>query len=213
MTYLAEGKENMRPVRLGRARATMHRLADGFLVRSDEALGPYPKVLTDRLIHWAGLSPNRTFAAKRHDGGEWRCLSYREALDQVRSLGQALLDRRLSADRPVAVLSENDLDHLLIMLAGQHVGIPTAHLSPVYSLVSRDFAQLRHALSLLTPGLVFVSSGERYRSAIEACVSEESELVVTSKPPGRRKTTMFYDLAATPPTAAVEAAHAAVDPD
>jgi feruloyl-CoA synthase len=213
MTYPAEGKENVRPVRLGRARATMRRLADGFLVRSNEALGPYPKVLTDRLIHWASLSPNRTFAAKRHEGREWQQLSYGEALDKVRSLGQALLDRRLSADRPVAVLSENDLDHLLIMLAGQHVGVPTAHLSPVYSLVSRDFAQLRHALSLLTPGLVFVSSGERYRNAIEACVSEESELVVASTPPGRRKTTMFSDLAATPPTAVVDAAHAAVDTD
>src|SRR5580693_8838253 len=115
--------------------------------------------------------------------------------------------------RPAVILSENDLEHLLLMLAGQHVGIPTAHISPVYSLVSSDLAQLRHCFSLLTPGLVFVSDGERYRHAIEVALADDMELVVTSAPPEFRRATVFSELLATPPTSAVDAAHRRIDPD
>src|SRR6266849_7432766 len=175
-TPIREGNERVRRVRLRTSGAALQHLPGGaFLVKSDEPLGPYPKVLTDRLVHWAKVSPDRTFAAKRQVNGDWRRLTYSSVLVAVRSIGQALLDRELSADRPVVILSENDLEHLVLMLAGQHVGIPTAHLSPVYSLVSKDFTQLRHILSMLTPGLVFVSSAEQYRRAIEAAVEEKVE--------------------------------------
>src|SRR6202008_2505202 len=106
----------------------------------------------------------------------------------VRSIAQALIDRGLTAERPVAILSENDLEHLLLRLAGQHAGIPTAHISPVYSLVAKDLAQLRHCIGLLTPGMVCAASGEKYRRAIEVAGSDEIELVVTSSPREFRKT-------------------------
>src|SRR5574340_896010 len=124
----------VRPVRLRTSGATMERRADGsFLIRPDEPLEPYPRVLTERLIHWAGVAPERALAAKRGRDGRWRYLTYGEALRKVRSLGQALLGRKLSAQRPVAILSENDLEHLLLMFAGQHVGVPTASIAPPYS--------------------------------------------------------------------------------
>ena len=204
----------VRAVRLRTSGASVERLAEGaLLVRPDEALGPYPRVLTDRVIHWANLFPNRLCVARRVAGGEWLRLTYSQVVAAMRSIGQALLDRGLSAERPVAILSENDLDHLLLMLAGQHVGIPTAHISPVYSLASTDFARLRHTLGLLTPGLVFVSNGERYRRAIEAVVGVEIELAVTAIPPPGRKATLFAELAATAPTPDVDAAHARIEPD
>ncbi|MFZ0878133.1 MAG: feruloyl-CoA synthase [Candidatus Acidiferrales bacterium] len=206
--------ERVRAVRLRTSGASVERLADGaLLVRPDEALGPYPKVLTDRVIHWANLFPDRLCVARRVAGGEWRRLTYSQVVAAMRSVGQALLDRGLSAERPVAILSENDLDHLLLMLAGQHVGIPTAHISPVYSLASTDFARLRHTIELLTPGLVFVSNGERYRRAIEAVVGAEIELAVTAAPPPGRKATLFAELVATAPTPDVDAAHARIAPD
>ncbi|HEY6288704.1 MAG TPA: AMP-binding protein, partial [Nitrospiraceae bacterium] len=204
----------MREVRLRTSGASVERFPDGtILVRPDEALGPYPKVLTDRVQHWANMSPGRICVAKREAGGAWRSLTYAQVMDAVRKLGQALLDRELSSNRPVAILSENDLEHLLLLLAGQHVGIPTAHLSPVYSLVSRDFRRLRYLLNMLSPGLVFVSNGERYRRAIETVVREEIELVVASAPFAGRKATLFDELEATRPTSAVDAAHQRIDPD
>jgi feruloyl-CoA synthase len=214
MTTKPHLNDRVRPVRLRTSGATLHHLAAGaMLVRADEPLGPYPKVLTDRLTHWAKFSPNNICVAKREADGEWRELNYAQVLRAVTSIGQALLDRDLSEDRPVAILSENDLEHFLLMLAGQHVGIPTAHISPVYSLVSRDFGKLRHTLGLLTPGVVFVSNGERYARALEKVVPPAAEIVVTTAPPPGMKTTLFADLLATNPTLAVEAAHQKIQPD
>jgi len=207
-------KAGTRAVRLRTSGVSLgHGPGGSFLIRPDEQLRPYPTVLTDRIAHWAGLTPDRLCVAKRDASGGWRKRTYVEVLAAVRSVGQALLDRRLSVERPIAVLSENDLEHLLLMLAGQHVGVPTAHLSPVYSLVSKDFGKLRHALKLLNPGLIFVSSGERYRRALDTVVGERTEVVVGSEPPAGRSATLFGELLSTIPTTAVDSAHARIAPD
>ncbi len=192
----------------------MERRADGsFIIRPDEPLEPYPRVLTERLIHWAGVAPERPLAAKRGADGSWRYLTYAEAVRKVRSLGQALLDRGLSVHHPVAILSENDLEHLLLMLAGQHVGIPTASIAPPYSLISKDFAKLRHVMKILEPGLIFVAHGEHYRRALDAAVDRDIEVAFTDGTLSGRRAIPFDDLAATTPAAAVDAAHAAIQPD
>jgi feruloyl-CoA synthase len=204
----------VRAVRLRTSGASIEYLPGGVVrVRSDEALGHYPKVLTDRLVHWANSAPERVCFAKRGADGPWRCLTYAQVLAAVRSIGQSLLERELSTERPIMILSENDLEHVLLMLAGQHVGIPTAHVSPVYSLVSSDFARLKHAVNLLTPGLVFVSDCERYRRAIDGVVGEEIEVVATRGRQAGRKLTWFADLTARTPTPAVDAAHERIQPD
>ncbi len=194
--------------------ATLDRLPGGILrITPQEALRPYPKVLTDRLAHWAETAPERTCIARRGPDGQWRRLSYGQVWESVRGIGQGLLDRGLSTERPVAILSENDLEHFLLMLAGQHVGIPTASLSPAYSLVSRDFGKLRHTLKILTPGLVFAADGVRYAPALEVTVDEHTEVVTTTAPPDRRNSSLFADLLAAVPTAAVEEAHGSIGPD
>ncbi len=144
-------ESGVRRVRMRTSGASLERLPGGvLLVKPDEQLRPYPRVLTDRLAHWAKVTPEKVCIAKRGPDGEWRRLTYAQAFRSVESIGQALLDRGLSADRPVAILSENDLEHFLLTLAGQHVGIPTAPLSPAYSLVSKDFSKLRHTFKILT---------------------------------------------------------------
>jgi feruloyl-CoA synthase len=194
--------------------ATMERRGDGvILIRPEEPLRPYPKVLTDRLAHWAKLFPERICIARRGADDRWRELTYDQVWRSVRSIGQALLERGVSAERPVAILSENDLEHFLLTLAGEHVGIPTAPISPPYSLVSKDFGKLRHTLKILTPGMVFVSDGARYAPAIEAVVDENVEVIATTAPPDRRRAGLFADLLETTPTSAVDAAHERIDPD
>jgi feruloyl-CoA synthase len=194
--------------------ASMRPLPDGsILVLPDETLRPYPRVLTDRLDYWATRFPNRICIAKRDSEGKWRQLTYAQVSDSVRRIGQALLNRQLSTDRPIAILSENDLEHFLLTLAGLHVGIPVAPISSSYSLLSKDFNRVRHALNLVTPGLVFASDGARYRGAIEAAVTDDIELVVTSSPPPGRKTTMFPELLAAAPGTEVEVAHSRIQPE
>jgi feruloyl-CoA synthase len=209
-----EPKARLRAVRLRTSGASIERRGDGaILMRPDEPLGPYPRVLTSRLLHWARVAPDRALAAKRRANGEWRYLTYGEALKKVHSLGQAFLDRKLSVSHPVAILSDNDLEHLLLMFAGLHVGVPTASIAPPYSLVSTDFAKLRHVMKILTPGMVFASNGDRYRRAIEATVDPEIEVVFRERTIPGLRTISFDDLAATQPTSAVDRAHAAIQPD
>jgi len=209
-----EPTAHLRAVRLRTSGASIERRGDGaILVRPDEPLGTYPRILTTRLLHWARVAPDRALAAKRRADGEWRYLTYGEALQKVYSLGQAFLDRKLSVNRPVAILSENDLEHLLLMFAGLHVGVPTASIAPPYSLVSTDFAKLRHVMKILTPGMVFASNGDRYRRAIEATVDPGVEVVFREQTIPGRRVTSFDALAATRPTSAVDQAHAAIRPD
>src|SRR5262249_31007249 len=145
-------------------------------------LQSYAGRMTDRLVHWAETEPERIFMARRRpqaDGttGDWQTVSYRAALESARSIGQALLDRGLSADRPVAILSANSLEHALLALGCMVVGIPHCPVSPAYSLVSQDFDKLRHVLATLTPGLVFASDA-RYARAIAATVGTDIEVAL-----------------------------------
>jgi feruloyl-CoA synthase len=198
----------------GSLSATFTPRADGTtLVMSDEPLREYPQRLTDRLIHWAQVAPERTLVAKRHHGGDWRRVSYGEALVQARSIAQALIDYRLSPDHPVAILSDNDIEHLLIGLGAMLAGVPYAPISPAYSTVSQDYGKLRHILGVLTPGLVFASNASAYGRAITATLDPDVPIVLTHGEVDGRPTIPFSTIASTPVTAAVDAAHAKVGPD
>ena len=106
--------------------------------------------------------------AERGADGDWRKLTYGETLAQVRCVATALRARGLSAERPLMILSGNDLDHAVLGLAALYASIPYVPLSPAYSLISRDFGKLRHIVGLTTPGLVFAADGDLFGRAIEA---------------------------------------------
>ncbi len=204
----------LRPVRLGPADVLLDRKADGTIhLRSPHRLEAYPDRLTQRLEHWAGAAPDRVFLAQRAADGSWRRLTYSQVLSQVRSIAQSLLQRRLSAERPIAILSGNDIEHALLGLAAMMAGIPYAPISVPYSLMSSDFGKLKAIVEILTPGLVFAADGTAFVRAIEAAVPRGVEIAVTVHPHPERPTTLFADLLATKPAAAVDAAHARVGPD
>ena len=155
-----------RSVRLAAPAVGVERRADGAIIlRSPHALGAYPAKLTERLEHWARIAPDRVLFAQRA-GSSWRTLTYLEASRRARRVGAALLAQRLSADRPLVVLSGNDLEHALLHLGALYAGIPYAPVSPAYSLLSTDFLKLRSIFDLLTPGLVFVSQKEPFHKAL-----------------------------------------------
>lgn len=204
----------IRAVRLGPRDALFDHRPDGTIyIRSPHTLAPYPVKLTERLEHWAGVAPDRTFMAQRDATGGWRRVSYAEALERVRRIATALLRRDLSPERPIVILSGNDIEHALLGLAAMYIGIPYAPVSPPYSLVSSDFARLKHILDLLTPGLVFAADGGVFARAIEHAVSPVLEVVVTRNPSPRRPTTLFSELTGMLPDRAADTAHAAVGPD
>jgi feruloyl-CoA synthase len=187
-------------MRFGSQELAWERRADGaVLLRAQRALEPYPRHLLQKLQHWARIAPERVLLAQRDASGGWRTLSYGEALQRARRVGQYLLRRKLSAERPLVVLSGNDLEHALLHLGAMYVGIPYAPVSPAYSLLSRDFAKLRAIRELLTPGLVY-ASGPQFAPALEVFGGVE----VLDR---------VEDALAEEPTADVEHAHAGVGPD
>ena len=203
-----------RAVRLGRPEYGVERRPDGsILLQAHETLGPYPERMTDKLIEWAQRAPERTLFAARQPDGAWRHVAYGEALAQARAIGQALLSRNLSAERPLVILSGNDLDHAMLALGCLYAGVPYAPVSPAYSLVSSDFARLKHIMSLLTPGLVFASDGQTFGRAIEAAVPRETEVVVARNPIPSRACTAFSALVETVATPAIDQANAGLTGD
>ncbi|WP_323985765.1 feruloyl-CoA synthase [Pseudomonas canadensis] len=182
-------------------------------MRSLEPLAPLPPRLLDRLVHWAQVRPAQTFIAARQAGGDWRHVSYREMLDSVRAIAQSLLGYGLSAQKPLALLSGNDIEHLQMALGAMYAGIPYSPVSPAYALLSQDFAKLRHVCDLLQPGLVFVSDAAAYQRAIEAVLPATTPLItVRGEVPGR-SCTAFASLLQTPGGQAAEAAFEATGPD
>ncbi len=204
----------------GAVSATLETRADGLQVlRSTEPLGDYPARLTDRLEHWAGEVPGRTFVAKRAPAagggldGDWQRITYAGMLARAQAVGQALVDRGLSADRPVVILSDNDLENLSLAMGAVWVGVPHTPVSSAYSVIAKDFGKLQHILDTLRPGLVFASHGAAYARAIEACVGTDVEVVLGEGSIPGRACTPFQSLLDTPPGEGAAAAHARVGPD
>src|SRR5260221_3710768 len=126
-------------------------------MQSRRRLGAYPNRITERLEYWADRAPDRIFLAQRDATGLWRRVSYADALTRGRRLAQALLDRRLSADRPVIILSGNRIEDGLLALAAMFSGVLYPPVAPAYSLQAKDFGPLQHTFNRLEPGLVFAA--------------------------------------------------------
>ncbi|QDL38113.1 feruloyl-CoA synthase [Rhodoferax sediminis] len=208
-----------RPLKFGVTRVLLRDGQDGVrYLEADQPLADYAARITDRFMHWAQTTPERSFLARRvknADGstGDWRHISYGEALVTARAVGQALLDRGLSAERPVVILSENSLEHAQLALGCLYAGIPYCPASPAYSVVSLDYEKLRHIFKTLTPGLVFASDAARYGKAIQATAGLDVEVVLHEGSLDGRPTTPFAALLATAPTPQVDAAMQATGPD
>ena len=209
-----------RSLQFGITRGVVHDAPQGvqYLV-AQQPLQAFAHRMTDRLLHWAAEAPERTWMAQRMrnaDGSSadsWRHVSYREALATARSIAQSLLDRGLSAERPVLMLSGNDIEHALLTLGCMLAGVPWSPVSPAYSTLSADHSRLRHVYQSVTPGLVFASDAALYGHAVQQVVAHDVEVVCVRGTVAGRQSTVFADLCAQPATPAVDAAIAASGPE
>ncbi len=131
------------------------------ILRPSGELAPGPKRLTDYLELWARAAPQRVLVARRDAGREWRQVTYSQMLARVRRVASGLLARDLSAERPIAILSGNSIEHLTLGLAAMWAGIPYCPVSPAYSQASGEISRLRYVMELLTPGLVAAFDASR----------------------------------------------------
>ncbi|PBP37755.1 feruloyl-CoA synthase [Pseudomonas syringae] len=182
-------------------------------MRALEPLARLPDRLLDRLVHWARLRPQQTFIAARDSRSGWRKVSYAEMLTDVRAIAQSLLAYGLSADRPLALLSGNDIEHLQLALGAMYAGIPYCPVSPAYSVMSQDFAKLRHVCDVLQPGLVFVSDAAPFQRAIDAIIPAETPVITVRGQLNGRPQLSFSSLLEEPGGSEAEAAFLASGPN
>ncbi len=184
----------------------------GMILRSPHPLGPVARAVGDKLAGWASWMPHRVFLAER-EGAGWRRVTYHEAHEAARAIGQSLLNRRLGPERPVMILSDNSIDHALLALGALYVGVPVAPVSVAYSLMSRDLAKLRAVAAQLTPGLIYADDGARYAAAIDVLKSSGAAIAVSRNPPSGVEAISIGVLRATHPRQALEDAFHRVGPD
>ncbi|HEX6361093.1 feruloyl-CoA synthase [Actinophytocola sp.] len=191
-------------------RTVRRELADGaVLLESAVPLESYPTSTVEWLRTWADVDPDAVLVAERGPDGAWRRRTYGEMLAAANAIGQALLDRGLSAERPLLVLSGNSVGHLEMMLGAMTVGVPVAPVSVAYSLQSRDHARIRAIDELVAPGAVYVEDAEAFGAATAALTG--TPLILSSV--GGPEEHSLATLKATEPGTAVDAALARITGD
>ena len=198
-----------RDVAVSTARTDIAKEGDVWYLRSQEPLRAYPLRLTDRLVSGAEAHPERVLVARRGADRAWVEVTYAGMLRRARAVGQALLDFGLSQERPLAILSGNDLEHMQLALGAMMVGVPFAPVSPAYSLVSSDFGKLRHTLELLKPGLIYACDYAVFSGAIDAVVPKDIALVTNE---ATHRSVAFDELLRREPVS-IDDAHARIDGD
>ncbi|VVD84737.1 feruloyl-CoA synthase [Pandoraea communis] len=204
--------------RLARPDIERETRADGsFVIRSRATLGEFARSPADWLVQWATRTPDAVFVAERWRPGEgasaadlWRRVTYRDALRMARSIGQALLDLDVPRDRPVVILSDNSVNHALLVLGAMMAGRQTAIVSSAYSRVAKDMGKLYGILSRLDPALVYVEDAEDYARALTGAPIR-CPIVATRN--ARPDWLRFDALAAVPASPALDAAFAQVRPE
>ena len=174
----------------------------------------YARCVGEWLEHWAREAPDRLFLAERGADGEWVELSYGEARRRVVAIATWLLGQKLSAERPVAILSDNSIEHALLMYAAMHIGVPSCAISTGNSLMSKDFAKLKGNIELLRPGVIYADPVGRFAAAIDAIRPLHDGVVVaggaSAATPGCLP---FADIEANTDEAAVMRAFDRITPD
>jgi feruloyl-CoA synthase len=169
--------------------------------------GPVARRTTDWLDHWAATTPAALFLAERSGEG-WREVSYAEARDRVRQIASGLLDRGMGPEMPVLVISGNGVDHALLALACQYVGVPVVPVAEQYALIPAAHGVLETVTALIRPRMVFADDATRYGAALALpCLAGVDKLAARNLTPG------VTDLATLRGEVGVDAANAAVGPD
>ncbi len=184
-----------------------------FILRSPERLQPYERCVGEWLEHWARETPTALAVAEPAVGGGWTEMTWKALRQRVGAVAQGLLNLKLPAEDPVVVLSDNSLDHLVLLLAGMHVGRPVCTVSSGYCrLAGGDYARIHGILNALRPSLIYAQDAATYGPAVKS--SGLKAVVVFSHGADTFKgARTFESLATTQETSAVMEAFAQVTPD
>jgi feruloyl-CoA synthase len=205
----------LRPISYAAPCVICEKMPDGSIsYRSAEPLSAHDPSLARLFRAAVERNPGGLFLAERDAGGRWRKLTYAAAREMVDALAQGMLERGLSTERPVMILSGNSIEHALLTLASHMAGVPVAPISVAYSLQSQDHAKLKHIHALLEPGLIYVADTGTFAKALAAldlaAASAKVEIVASRDSGNIGRVTAFDRMLQHRPGAALEKAVATV---
>jgi feruloyl-CoA synthase len=183
-----------------------------FVLRSPEPLRPYARCVGDWLEQWATETPDALAFAERLPEGEMRRLTWAQTRAAVGRIAQSLLGLKLQPQAPIVVLSDNALDHLLLMLAGMHIGRAVCTVSSAYCRLTQDHSKIHGILNTLGPALVYASDAKIYGPAL-ADAGLHAVVVFSQGAEGFPGALSFDSLTRTAEGPAVRAAFETLTPD
>lgn len=128
----------------------VERRADrSMLLKQRGTLAPTSARLLEKLEQWAATAPNRVCVARRNAGREWAAVTYAQALKRVQRIAASLLERNLSASRPIAILSSPRMGQCtfaVVDLISSSSRCPHGSLQPCRSLLPCGGVALSEAL-------------------------------------------------------------------
>jgi len=143
----------------------------------------------------------------------WRELTYENAYDNINSIAQYLVNINLNQNKGIMILSGNSIDHGLLTVAGLCSGIPVSPISVAYSLMSSDYAKLKHCFELVMPGLIYVEDGVMFEKALENLPINNISIVCSRNPSSICKMELFEDILSVIPAKELEKIYDSIKPD
>jgi feruloyl-CoA synthase len=123
--------------------------------------------LIDYLARAAEIRPSTTFLAERDAAQQWRRLTYAAAARDTAAVATWLIRKGFGPDSaPLMILSENSIEHALLMLGAMRAGVAVVPVSPTYSF-GHDLGRLGYAVDLVQPSLVYAGDSVRFAPALE----------------------------------------------
>lgn len=142
--------------------------------------GECKKSIVEYLRTWALIRPDTLMIASRSSDGCWHGLTYSEAKKSVDSVAQSLLNFGLSEGDKILILSENSVEHAVLMLAAMTIGVAVVPVSVGYSFAKSDnWSKLKRVYDLTQPAMVFAQKFDEYSGAIDSLRADSENRFLT----------------------------------
>jgi len=143
-----------------------HRKDGEMVLSSGLELAPAVQNTGEWLHRWADEPPDAVFRAKRSGPG-WTELRYGEALSKVRSVAAGLLDHGVTPGDKIIILSGPGIEHGILKLAAQYIGVATVPVAEQYSLIPDALPRLIHIADKIRPTMVFADDADKFARGLD----------------------------------------------
>lgn len=192
------------------ATAVLETKGDIAYINNTKALPAYPDALFHKFDEHADNTPEVVALADRRCADGWRKLTYAELRDKTRRIAQFIIDAGATAERGVAIMAPNSIDHALVAYACLRIGVPYAPVTPAYALLATDFEKLRYVMDLMNPSVLYVDDSAPFAKAIDQAMPADIKVISVEN---ADQCMSLADAIATEVTSAVADLEARVNPD